>query len=257
MDVLKVGKWAGKWIVAGFVNGAGFSTVFTKTGQLWKDLELAVEILGSASRTLSVTSRGWQLPRRGGDIDTEFGIRDQRRLDLNRYGNAIDAIKKDWHPIDHDLKSFYGLPEGGKINWSTGQVIANRTSIDLTDGPETWIPMFFSGGLELKLTAKLGSEVLEEGAVKGVSVIGPRATYRQFAKNIGANFLDVTDEEWSWSLNRKFLAGIVKRGDDVIFAGKFDPMKLDSKSVLAREMNYLSKHGYKWNVDFTKMVLKK
>lgn len=91
---------------------------------------------------------------------------------------------------------------------------------------------------------------------KGVSVIGPRATYRQFAKKIGAKFLDVTDEAWTWAKNEKFIAEIVKRGDDVVFAGKFDKNLLDQSSTLAKEIKYLIDRGYEWTSDFEKLVEK-
>jgi len=101
------------------------------------------------------------------------------------------------------------------------------------------------------------SKVELEAAAKGISVIGPRASYRQFAIDIGAKYLEVADEAWTWTKNEKFLAAVVKRGDDVIFAGKFDPNLLDKTSVLAREINYLERRGYQWTSDFSKMVLKK
>ncbi|HET9058205.1 MAG TPA: hypothetical protein VFN30_15275 [Chitinophagaceae bacterium] len=93
-------------------------------------------------------------------------------------------------------------------------------------------------------------------AAKGVSVIGPRAIYRQFAKDIGANFLNVTDDAWTWAKNERFLAGVVKRGDDVVFAGKFNPAKLDPNSVLAREIKYLTERGYQWIDDFSRLIKK-
>lgn len=39
--------------------------------------------------------------------------------------------------------------------------------------------------------------------------------------------------------NLAYLRGIVNRGDDVIFAGKFKPSSLDPNSVLAKEIEYL------------------
>lgn len=99
-------------------------------------------------------------------------------------------------------------------------------------------------------------ELLEGGsaAAKGISVIGPRDTYRVFAKQIGAKFLDVTNEAWTWTKNEEFLAGVVKRGDDVIFAGKFNPKLLEAGTALDREINYLIERGYKWTSDFSKLV---
>jgi hypothetical protein len=91
-------------------------------------------------------------------------------------------------------------------------------------------------------------------AEETLSVIGPRATYREFAKKIGAQFLDVTNEEWSRPKNLEYLKGVVKRGGDVIFAGKYDAKVLDPKSVLADEIKYLLKNGYKWSSDFTRLI---
>ncbi len=87
-------------------------------------------------------------------------------------------------------------------------------------------------------------------------MIGPRATYREFAKKIGANFLNVTDEAWTMRKNVEFLQGVVKRGDDVIFSGKYYPLKLDSNSVLGQEIRYLQRHGYSWTDDFSRMIKK-
>ena len=112
------------------------------------------------------------------------------------------------------------------------------------------------GGAVLAISLNELGELFTVGtsATKGLSVIGPRSTYRLFAKQIGARFLDVSDEAWTWAKNEKFLAGIVKRGDDVIFSGKFDPARLDPNSVLAQEIKYLVEHGYKWTSDFSKLV---
>jgi len=105
-----------------------------------------------------------------------------------------------------------------------------------------------------KFLCKLGLCKKAAKAVKGVSVIGPRANYRQFAKDINANYLKETDEAWTWAKNEEFLAGIVQRGDDVVFAGKFSPEQLDPNSVLAREINYLIERGYKWTEDFSRLT---
>jgi hypothetical protein len=107
------------------------------------------------------------------------------------------------------------------------------------------------------LTEDLG-EIFKLGstAAKGVSVIGPRDTYREFAKAIGAKFLDVTNEGWSWEKNLEYLAGVVKRGDEVVFAGKFDPNLLKPGTALADEIDYLISHGYHWTADYSKLILK-
>ena len=60
---------------------------------------------------------------------------------------------------------------------------------------------------------------------RGLSVIGLRNNYREFAKSIGANYLNVKDEEWTKEKNLKYLKGVVSRKDDVIFSGDHDPSK--------------------------------
>jgi len=92
---------------------------------------------------------------------------------------------------------------------------------------------------------------------RGVTVIGPRATYREFAQRIGASYLKVAnDGAWSWPKNRRFLYRVAKRGDDVVFAGKFNPRLIagNPKSALAREIKYLDKHGYEWTADYSMLV---
>ena len=95
---------------------------------------------------------------------------------------------------------------------------------------------------------------LDDAVSRGVSVIGPRSNYREFAKKIGANYLNVTDDAWTMRKNVEFLQGVVKRGDDVIFSGTYNPAKLDPRSVLAQEIRYLQRHGYSWNKDFTRLI---
>lgn len=56
--------------------------------------------------------------------------------------------------------------------------------------------------------------------------------------------------------NVAFLQGVVKRGDVVVFAGKYNPKLLDSRSVLAQEIRYLQRHGYSWSDDFTRLIKK-
>lgn len=118
--------------------------------------------------------------------------------------------------------------------------------------PEIVGIILFMGLPESKI--KNFSNLFSKSATKQISVIGPRATYREFAKKIGANYLNVKDKDWTWAKNEKFLEGIVKRGDDVIFAGKFNPLLLDPKSTLAKEINYLIDNGYKWTKDFSKLI---
>ncbi len=130
--------------------------------------------------------------------------------------------------------------------------------------PDAIIAAFTAGtgeaeeaGAELETKAlQEGMQIVEEETAKGIRVIGPRDTYREFAKKISANFLDVSDEEWSMRKNVQFLQGVVKRGDDVIFAGKYNPKKLDPNSILGQEIRYLQRHGYSWNDDFSRMIKK-
>jgi RHS repeat-associated protein len=118
------------------------------------------------------------------------------------------------------------------------------------------------GGAFVPAIGKLGGWLLKKIAPwavnfmfpKGTSVIGPRATYRQFAKDRGANFLDVTDKAWTKEKNIEFLEGVVRRGDDVVFAGKYDPARLDPTSMLAYEIKYLIDRGYRWTADFSRLI---
>jgi len=98
------------------------------------------------------------------------------------------------------------------------------------------------------------TKAVAKGVDKGVTVIGPRATYRGFAQKIGADYLKVSDEAWKWRTNRRFLRGVIKRGDDVVFAGKFDSGLLQEGSVLDREIKYLQKYGYEWTDDYSRLV---
>ncbi|MCJ7484387.1 MAG: RHS repeat-associated core domain-containing protein, partial [Thermodesulfovibrionales bacterium] len=113
------------------------------------------------------------------------------------------------------------------------------------------------GGFQIlikNLAEQMSDPAFAANFIGGISVIGPRSTYKIFAKKIDAKFLNVADKDWSWSKNIKFLKGIVERGDEVKFAGKFNPARLNPDSILAKEIGFLQKHGYKWTVDFTKLV---
>ena len=148
---------------------------------------------------------------------------------LETYANSLSII-----PGFSLAESFSKASEGDALGAATSLGMA---ALDLGTGGTA-------------STAKTSAKV----AARGVSVIGPRSTYREFAKKIGANFLNVTDEAWTMQKNMTFLRGVVKRGDDVIFAGKFNPTKLNSKSVLAKEINYLERHGYKWSDNYSKLI---
>jgi RHS repeat-associated protein len=165
VEVVKAGKWAGKWAVAGFKDGVAFRHVFTKTGQLWERLAIAAQALGSASQTISVTNNYLHL-RQGmgnGDMSTNHSIPSNSQIGVNQLGSALNAIKKDYHPLSFEEKGRHGLPQGGRINHSTGDVIPYRTSIDMVDGPETWIPMVLSGAV----LSKLSQPIVEGAVLKG------------------------------------------------------------------------------------------
>jgi RHS repeat-associated protein len=128
---------------------------------------------------------------------------------------------------------------------------------DVWDNPGVQGLLWIVPGAEIATGIVKGIGLLSaKFTTKGISVIGPRATYRETAKKIGAKFLNVSDDAWTWSKNEKFLAGVVKRGDDVVFAGKFNPAKLDPNSVLAREIKYLTERGYQWSDDFSRLIKK-
>ena len=106
------------------------------------------------------------------------------------------------------------------------------------------------------ITARFTAREASVALQRGVSVIGPRATYREFARKIGANYLDLANEPWTWEKNVKFLDSVIARRDDVVFAGRFSPAQLDPGSALGREIGYLIDHGYSWTDDFSRLVLK-
>jgi RHS repeat-associated protein len=181
-------------------------------------------------------------------------------------GNMCEVgDEKEWDDYDKDQKitgcggpgeppcNYFDYDEDGFVNgWEKGVGVLDAAVIigDIVTTPSG------EGVLFHTLLKKWLSKKVVKKAAKGVSVIGPRATYREFAKSIGAKFLNVTDDAWTWAKNEKFLAGVVKRGDDVIFAGKFNPAKLDPNSVLAREIKYLTERGYKWTDDFSRLIKK-
>lgn len=137
----------------------------------------------------------------------------------------------------------YNGIKGGVSNWWEDINAGGNRSRD------AWIGLW-------QFSSDVAKGSILSASPKGISVIGPRATYRQFAKKVGASFLDVTDAEWTMRKNVSFLQSVVMRGDDVLFAGKYNPLKLDPKSVLAQEIRYLQRHGYSWTSDFTKLVKK-
>lgn len=175
------------------------------------------------------------------------------------------------------------LQDQGNWSYTSQKIDPDCPTCGLNNGNTGWVEQFQSGiksympllkASEVMLTADAyllagmvapeaalasrGTQVIASGTqtARGVSVIGPRSIYREFAKKIGANFLNVTDEAWSMRKNVEYLQGVVKRGDDVIFAGKYNPKLLDPKSVLAQEIRYLQRHGYSWTDDLTRLIKK-
>jgi len=177
-------------------------------------------------------------------------------VNIDTQSKSVTIIKTN---DNYDTVTVDGKSVGNRKKGVTEQQYKNQGySIWNPEGAGMGITDFglsFAGG-EM-LFAKFGGYVsaLWAGrAAKEISVIGPRATYREFAKKIGANFLDVTDEAWTMRKNVTFLQGVVKRGDDVIFSGKYNPARLDPSSVLAQEIRYLQRHGYSWTNDFSKLI---
>jgi RHS repeat-associated protein len=93
--------------------------------------------------------------------------------------------------------------------------------------------------------------------VKGLAVIGPRETYVEHGKKIGAKVFELAaGEAYSWEKNQKWLDSIIGAGYDVVFGGAFKPWLLDPDSALAKEISYLISKGYEWTPDFTRLVKK-
>lgn len=96
------------------------------------------------------------------------------------------------------------------------------------------------------LVDKLKTSNINDKKYRSLSVIGPRSNYREYAKSIGANYLNVTDEEWTKEKNYEYLKEIVTRKDDVKFSCDYDPSRLDPKSTLAWEIQFLEDAGYQY-----------
>jgi len=92
----------------------------------------------------------------------------------------------------------------------------------------------------------------DSGKTRGTTVIGPRDTYVSFAQNIGANYLN--PENWTREKNIAFIQDVIRRGDDVIFAGQFEPTRLQGGSILEMEIQMLTDSGYNWSADYTKLI---
>ncbi len=218
---------------------------------------------------------------------------DPRGLTTNEFQNNNNS-QSNSDPANVEPTGFWGkvgqLAKGAYNEWANSWNEAAKSpfsierdsltgALSVQHSPEQFSEMPFDPiGGRAKLVTKLGTRALKAPIItkafdkvknaasklisiflpasKEVSVIGPRSTYREFDKKIGANFLNVTDDAWSMRKNVKFLQGVVKRGDDVVFSGKYNPKLLDPNSVLAQEIRYLKRHGYLWNKDLTKLIKK-
>lgn len=214
---------------------------------------------GSGSTTWTNNDNGTFSSNNGQTASTSEDDDDEIHVDTKNKSVSV------WK-TDDDFDMVY--VDGAKpVKAEKGKTVANlkKNGYSVSKTPEGVGDGAFWGAALWLAGEKLGSWIIggvsgwfaEKVVEKGISVIGPRAIYREFAEKLGANYLKVTDEAWTWAKNEEFLAGVVKRGDDVVFAGKFNPDLLDKNSVLAQEINYLEKNGYEWTSDFSKMVLKK
>ena len=168
----------------------------------------------------------------------------------SQLANVVAEQKFNNSPVGKFLNDMGSVPIGPNV-LAVGTTIGTKAA---TSAPAITRAAVGAFNKVKNVGSKLLSKVLP--ASKEVSVIGPRSTYREFAEKIGANFLNVTDDAWSMRKNVKFLQGVVKRGDDVAFSGKYNPKLLDTNSVLAQEIRYLKRHGYLWNKDLTKLIKK-
>ncbi|QYJ68235.1 RHS repeat domain-containing protein [Flavobacterium litorale] len=174
----------------------------------------------------------------GGKYATEIFQGKEAGLDMHKAGIKLDDINYGYNTLD--------VVENAAVDFWTSDEYRTKSARETAVSYVTSLIPF--EGMVVGMLAQTGK------LARGLSVIGPRANYREFAKKIGANFLDVTDDAWTMRKNIEFLQGVVKRGDDVIFSGKYNPARLDPSSVLAQEIRYLQRHGYSWDKNFTKLV---
>lgn len=201
---------------------------------------------------------------------TGMGDEDTQKNSSSALGTWVNNLKN-LFSINIDLSSTEKRAESLHKQEAKNQEIKNLTTAVETTNTVLQVVVPFSSAAEIMANAEMGNSEAALAAVpwlvfeiatagkgnlvkKGISVIGPRNTYREVAKLIGANFLDVTNDGWTWAKNQKFLKGVVKRGDDVIFAGTFNPTKLDPNSILAREIKFLKENGYIWGEGFSKLI---
>jgi RHS repeat-associated protein len=107
---------------------------------------------------------------------------------------------------------------------------------------------FFKGLFKSKKAIKIES-IAEQyfSLTKGKVVFGHLPHYKSYAKEIGADFLDIPKEVWdklskseAWALNKLFLDEVIKRGDEIYLATELRK----GRSFYKKELKYLKKHGY-------------
>ncbi|MBA3285159.1 MAG: RHS repeat-associated core domain-containing protein, partial [Nitrosopumilus sp.] len=160
-QVVQSGLYAGKWSVSGVKNGVGIAIVISSTGKLMENLSAAVTVFNIATKTLSVTLNAAN--SNSGDMQGYFNIPGKERAALYNYSRALSDVSNDWHSLNFWSKDIYQPVQGGRINHSTGQMIGNPTSIEMTDGPEALLGAG-AGSVTRKLV--VGSSKLIAGKVK-------------------------------------------------------------------------------------------
>jgi RHS repeat-associated protein len=85
--------------------------------------------------------------------------------------------------------------------------------------------------------------------------------YLELGQQLGAKTFNVPTRIWNamsaeaqWAANVKFLDRGIREGAEFIMATH--PTAIRAGSSLAREVNYLLSHGYKWADDFSKLIPK-
>jgi RHS repeat-associated protein len=92
----------------------------------------------------------------------------------------------------------------------------------------------------------------------GETVLGSYPGYIDAAKSSGASYFDIGESQWNaivargedpWALNQAFLDNRIAAGDRVVLST--DRSEVGFGTYLAREVQYLESHGYRWVDDRT------
>jgi RHS repeat-associated protein len=96
-------------------------------------------------------------------------------------------------------------------------------------------------------------------ARNGTTVLGHFPEYLKKATELGARRFSVPEKIWNemsdverWTANTKFLERTINRGDDILLATPLN--KVTPGSYFERELEYLSKSGYRLSTDGTRLV---